>query len=210
MAVTAPNRLPSASPAPLAPTETPSDVVFEEDFSTYRNHWLSEVLPDSEKGYENGEFRMSVYQENWATWTHPHPPRDLTDYALEVDARRVSGPLDSEYGVLVHYQEATDEFYLFVISSDGFFEVQRHEGKQWHDLVKWTESAAIRGGEETNRLRVECHGSTMRFFANGELLAQVDDPTFGSGYIGLMGGAGKASGAVVAFDNLRVQALTAP
>ena len=110
----------------------------------------------------------------------------------------------------MHYQEATDEFYMFVVSSDGFFEVQRREGQQWRDLVKWTESAAIRGGEETNHLRVECQGSTMRFFANGELLAQVDDPTLGSGDIGLMGGAGEASGAVVAFDNLRVRALTEP
>ena len=82
----APSRAPSASPLPPAPTETLRDTLFEEDFSTYSNHWGSKVQPSSEKGYENGEFRISIYKENWAAWTHPHPPRDLTDYALDVDA----------------------------------------------------------------------------------------------------------------------------
>ncbi|MCX6032024.1 MAG: hypothetical protein NT169_22350 [Chloroflexi bacterium] len=208
--------VPSPTPAPpatqSAPTATPSPagVLFEDDFSAQRNDWLTEVSPEVEKGYEGGEFRISVYQRNFSSWTFPHPSRDLADFAVEVDARWVSGPLDNEYGLLTRYQDASDEFYLFAISSDGFYTIEKYQGGQWHDLVKWTEAEAVKQGEAVNRLRVICQGSTLRFFANGELLAQAEDASFHAGNIGLLASSGEKEGVTIAFDNLRVRALTGP
>ena len=201
----------SPSVAPLATTPRPAnDVLMEDDFSAPRNAWLSEVTEQAEKGYEDGEFRLTVYQPEYSTWSYPDPPRDFADFALEVDARRVSGPLDNEFGVLVRYQPETDEFYLFAISSNGFYSVQKYQANEWQKLVAWTESAAILQGEDVNRLRVTGQGDKMRFFVNGEPLTQVEDASFRSGSVGLLASTNEKGGVAVAFDNLRVRSLSAP
>jgi hypothetical protein len=201
----------SPSVVPLATTPRPADdVLMEDDFSSPRNAWLSEVTEQAEKGYEDGEFRLTVYQPEYSTWSYPDPPRDFADFALEVDARRVSGPPDNEFGVLVRYQPETDEYYLFAISSNGFYSVQKYQANEWQKLVDWTESTAILQGEVVNRLRVTGQGAKMRFFVNGEPLTQVEDTSFRSGSIGLLASANEKGGVAVAFDNLRVRSLSTP
>jgi hypothetical protein len=201
----------SASAAPSATASVAaSDVLMADDFSTPRNAWLSEVTEQAEKGYEDGEFRLTVYQPEYSTWSYPDPPRDFVDFALEVDARRVSGPLDNEFGVLVRYQPETDEYYLFAISSNGFYSVQKYQANEWQKLVDWTESTAILQGEDVNRLRVTGQGDKMRFFVNGEPLTQVEDASFRSGSVGLLASTNEKGGLAVAFDNLRVRSLSAP
>ena len=201
--------LPSVAPSVTAPVAA-SDVLMADDFGAPRNAWLSEVTEQAEKGYEDGEFRLTVYQPEYSTWSYPDPPRDFADFALEVDARRASGPPDNEFGVLVRYQPETDEFYLFAISSNGFYSVQKYQANEWQKLVEWTESAAILQGEEVNRLRVTGQGDKMRFFVNGEPLTQVEDASFRSGSVGLLASTNKKGGVAVAFDNLRVRSLSAP
>ena len=199
------------SVAPLAITPVPiNDVLMEDEFSSPRNAWLSEVTEQAEKGYEDGEFRITVYQPEYSTWSYPDPPRDFADFALEVDARRVSGPLSNEFGVLVRYQPETDEFYLFAISSDGFYAVEKYQAGEWQQLVEWTESEAILQGEAVNRLRVTGQGAKMRFFVNGEPLSQVEDASFRSGSVGLLASTAEKGGVAVAFDNLRVRPLAEP
>ena len=201
----------SPSVAPLAITPGPSnDVLMEDEFSSPRNAWLSEVTEQAEKSYEDGEFRITVYQPEYSTWSYPDPPRDFADFALEVDARRVSGPLSNEFGVLVRHQPETDEFYLFAISSDGFYAVEKYQAGAWHQLVEWTESEAILQGEAMNRLRVTGQGAKMRFFVNGEPLSQVEDASFRSGSVGLLASTAEKGGVAVAFDNLRVRPLAEP
>ena len=201
--------LASAAPSATAPVAA-SDVLMADDFSDLHNNWLSEVTEQSDKGYEDGEFRLTMYQPEYSTWSYPDPPRDFADFALEVDARRVSGPLDNEFGVLVRYQPETDEFYLFAISSNGFYSVQKYQANEWQKLVDWTESAAILQGEDVNRLRVTGQGDKMRFFVNGEPLTQVEDASFRSGSVGLLASTNEKGGVAVAFDNLRVRSLSAP
>jgi|WetSurMetagenome_2_1015567.scaffolds.fasta_scaffold289547_2 hypothetical protein len=198
-----------AAPSATAPLAA-SDALMADDFSDLHNNWFSEVTEQSDKGYEDGEFRLTVYQPEFSTWSYPDPPRDFADFALEVDARRVSGPLDNEFGVLVRYQPDTDEFYLFAISSNGFYSVQKYQANEWQKLVDWTESTAILQGEDVNRLRVTGQGDKLRFFVNGEPLTLVEDASFRSGSVGLLATANEKGGVAVAFDNLRVRPLSAP
>jgi hypothetical protein len=198
-----------AAPSATAPVAA-SDELMVDDFGAPRNAWLSEVTEQAEKGYEDGEFHLTVYQPEYSTWSYPDPPRDFADFALEVEARRASGPLDNEFGVLVRYQPETDEFYLFAISSNGFYSVQKYQANEWQKLVEWTESAAILQGEDVNRLRVTGQGDKMRFFVNGEPLTEVEDASFRSGSVGLLASTNEKGGVAVAFDNLRVRSLAAP
>lgn len=200
----------TAAPAP-APMHTPAPDVplFADDFADPASGWLILVTEQDEKGYDEGVYRIAVYDADFASWGYPDPPGNFDDFVIEVDARRVAGPEDNEFGVIVRYQP-DDSFYLFSISSTGDISIQKHITGEWEYLAPWTASAAVRPGDEVNRLRVTCQGSRLRFFVNGQAVAQADDASFRSGNIGLLASAADTGGVVVAFDNLRVRALTAP
>ena len=85
--VTAVPSVPTATASPqVSATPTPDGVLFDDDFSSDRNRWLSEVTDKDEKGYEGGELRIAAYDPEYSTWSYPEPPWDLADFVLEVDA----------------------------------------------------------------------------------------------------------------------------
>lgn len=203
---------PTATPAPtLTPVNTsaPDAPLLADDFDDPASGWLVLVTDQDEKGYNQGTYRIAVYDADFASWGYPEPPGDFEDVVIEVDAHRVDGPEDNEYGVVARYQP-DDSFYLFSISSTGHASIQKHIGDEWEYLAEWTPSPAVRLGGEINRLRVTCQGAKLRFFVNGQAVAEADDASFRSGNIGLLASASDIGGVVVAFDNLRVRALTAP
>ncbi len=222
--------LPSSTPAPPSPTEaaplpaptaaltllsTPAgapsagDLLLADDFDDPASGWLVLVTDEGEQGYDQGAYRIAVYGVDFAAWGYPEPENDFADFVIEVDAHRVDGPEDNEYGIITRMQP-DGSFYLFSISSTGHASIQKHIGEEWEYLVDWTESAAVRQGGEINRLRVTCQGARLRFFVNGQAVAEADDAGFRSGNIGLLASAGEVTGVVAAFDNLRVRALDAP
>jgi hypothetical protein len=185
---------------------TPELLVWEDDFSNPKSGWDRGADSDAEWGYQDGEYRILVQAEDITVWANTHERYDLTNLAMVVEARRVAGPLDNEYGVIVRYQDRAN-FYLFSVSSDGMYSVQMLRDDKWNELVKWTPSAVIIQDEGTNVLRVEATGPQMRFLVNGELLCVVQDSTFASGSIGLAAGSFVEAGVEVHFDNLLVRQM---
>ncbi len=217
-ATAAPAMPPSDTPAPAAtsaPTSTPVSApiidapLLADDFEDPASGWLVLVTDQDEKGYDRGAYRIAVYDTDLASWGYPEPVTDFEDFVIEVDAHRIDGPADNEYGIITRVQP-DDDFYLFSISSTGNVSIQKHIAGEWEYLVEWTASPAVRQGGEINRLRVTCQGPKLRFFVNGQPVAQADDDSFKSGNIGLLASAGDIGGVVVAFDNLRVRAFIAP
>ena len=61
------------------------------------------------------------------------------------------------------------------------------------------------GTNAVNRMRIECLGSTLRFYVNETFLGEVEDSSFTGGQIGLMAGSFKdGEGVHVVFDNVVV------
>ena len=200
---------PSAAPTLAALTTTPTatrPTTWRDDLDSPGN-----LTTGGDETYETsfaeGEYRIAVYPAQYEAWTTVGGIPEAGDLIVEVDAHRVSGTLDNDFGILVRYQAATDSFYMFVVSSDGFFKVLRHDEDRWVDLVAWAAADAIGQGDEGNRLRVECVGPRMRFSVNGVLLTEVIDATYASGTIGLVAGTGEEGGVIIGFDNLLAQIL---
>lgn len=128
------------------------------------------------------------------------------DFALEVDVTQIAGPPESSYGILFRVTDG-QQFYRFDITGNGLYIIERHNGDgTWTRLVpEWASASALNQGlNTTNRLRVLASGSSLAFYANDVLLAQVDDNTFTSGMIGLDAGTFGGSNLQVAFDNVTI------
>lgn len=203
-----------ATPTPVvaAAFSTPtSGVLFEEPFSDPGSGWDIYTDSDVETGYVNGEYRVAVFHADMTGWGSPSGGYDWANFAVEVDARQVQGPLDGAFGLLARLQPDRQSYYRFSISGDGYYLVDSLNQGQWATLVDWQLSQAIRQGlNEVNRLRVVCDRSKFSFYVNDALLIEVIDNTFTSGRIGLSVSTYDKGGVVVHFDNLRVIALGQP
>ena len=93
------------------------------------------------------------------------------DFDLRVDAAAVAGPLNNSYGVVFRRLDERT-YYLFYVSSDGYYSVWRETPQQVIKLSDWIASDVVQQGidGEVNRLRVVAEGDTFRFFVNGEAL----------------------------------------
>lgn len=128
----------------------------------------------------------------------------VEDFHLEVDGRILSGSPQSSYGVLFRMQ-GPQQFYRFEITGDGLYSLERHDGDGTRMLFfgDWRESQAINQGlNVNNRVGVRAQGSDISLFVNGNMLDEVSDETYATGFIGLDAGTFDVAPLQVAFDNL--------
>lgn len=187
-----------------APVQTVSftgkKVLFAADFTNASD---KKFVQDQHTAYSGGEYVMTYRKKegnlyySWVAEEHA-----VSDFILEVTARKVGGMDNWGYGVVYRLQDI-DNAYEFGVSGNGMYYVGKTSKGDYKDLVPWTTSDAVQLGDGgTNRLRVECRGAECSFFVNGAYLTSVTDYTFSSGRFGFL----DFHGVEAAFDDLKVYA----
>jgi hypothetical protein len=183
--------------------ETPSGaVLFQDDFSDDSSGWKNQS--DEQFGtvdYFDGYYRIEVQGDHNMIWSGPG--LTLTDVRIEADMIKVIGTPDDLFG-LVCRAEDKENYYFFVISSDGYYGIGKTiDGVQ--SLINadgMKPSELISQGKSINHLRSDCIEDRLELFINGQLVAQVVDGDLSRGDIGLLAGNLAAQENVVLFDNL--------
>jgi hypothetical protein len=135
---------------------------------------------------------------------------DFTDGIFEVEATQVDGPLNNGYGMLFRVDEATDSFYAFEVSGDGYVWIGRctnlcDEGNVALVGGDWFRSPAVQTGlQATNHLQVVVTGNRMTFYVNSVEVGRTADTTFASGDVAIMVETLGERGVRVIFDNFKV------
>ena len=181
----------------------PEGVLFQDDFSDTSSGWDRVNVSEGVTDYANGKYRIYVNSTDTDGWANPG--LNFTDTVISVDATKMAGPDDNDLGVICRYQDI-DNFYQFIISSDGFYGIARVvDGTQ--ELIGETDllpSDAIKLGNVTNQIQAKCVGSNLTLSINGEQIASFDDTTFTSGDVGLFAGTFSEPGTDIHFDNFKV------
>jgi hypothetical protein len=110
--------------------------------------------------------------------------------------------------VICRYQDLQN-FYFLIISSDGYGGIgiiQDGDQRIISDEAELLPNDAIRQGNVTSFIRAECGGNRLSLYADGTLIASVQDDTFASGDVGLLAGTYDEPGTDVHFDNFVVTA----
>ena len=180
----------------------PGQKLFWDDFSDDTGNWPTVSEPNGSSGVANGAYQLQVLSEQQEILaTTPHIFRDVQ---VEADAARIAGPVQNLFG-LVCRSSNSEAFYFFVISSDGYFGLGKvKNGKVvllGQEMMAY--NPAIRQGD-TNHLRFDCIGETLKGYVNGQVTATGKDADFSSGEVGLVAGALDRPGVNVAFDNFVV------
>ncbi|UCH51741.1 MAG: hypothetical protein JSV54_03005 [Chloroflexota bacterium] len=177
-------------------------LVYEDNFSDPDSGWEQTSGEEADYYYRDGEFHVLVKVEDRWVWRYNQNAGRFRDFIIEGDARLVSGSKYTVYGLIFRCKD-NNNFYTFLISADGRYQV----GKLLIGMSSWlhgvTGSAFIETGNRTNRLKVVCKNSQIEVFANGHHLTTVVDDSFVDGYVGMVIYAYEPD-THVAFDNFKV------
>ncbi|RJP52783.1 MAG: hypothetical protein C4557_05660 [Anaerolineaceae bacterium] len=194
----------AATPVTSVPQAAPSagSVLFQDDFSRQTTGWDRLLVSEGIMDYDAGGYRILVnsLQTNfWAT-----PRRIFFDARIEVDAGKLAGPDENRIGIICRFNQ--NNYYFFIISSDGFYGAGLFKDGQAALLgqSEMQSSANINKGLAVNHLRADCAGNTLTFYVNGFQIAQVQDSTLTSGDVGILAGTFDTPGVDIVFDNFVV------
>ena len=126
------------------------------------------------------------------------------DLQIEVQARRVEGPLLSEMAVVCRWQDDAN-FVAAAWRSDGEVSLWKKTDGVEDRWVEWTPVAGAQDPEANpHSLQLTCQGSAITFTVDGKDVAEAVDPSPAPGTFALMAGLLEPGKLVVAFDDLRV------
>jgi hypothetical protein len=189
----------STTSTPQDKTALSGSVLFQDDFTRPRSGWDRFMTAEGTMDYDASGYRMLVNALNTNFWSTPH--KNFADVRIEVDAGKLGGPNENRIGLICRF--TGNDYYFFLISSDGFYGIGIYTGGQ-AVLLGQSEMQAnsnIKTGLAVNHLRADCVGNTLTFYVNGFQAASIQDDRLKSGDIGLLAGTFAQPGVDVIFDN---------
>ena len=184
---------------PQDQTASSGSVLFQDDFARPISGWDRFRSAEGTMDYDAAGYRMLVNALNTNFWSTPH--KNFTDVRMEVDAGKLGGPDENRIGLLCRF--TGNDYYFFLISSDGFYGVGIYMGGQAVLLgqSEMQSSDNIKKGLAVNHLRADCTGNTLAFYVNGFQLVTLQDSRLKSGDVGLLAGTFAQPSVDVIFDN---------
>lgn len=165
-----------------------------------------------------GEYRMALTGQEGGYTNYRIVPDKLvfTDFQLDLDLRKVSGPDKGFYGIVFRVQSAvpgaqTIERYLLAISGDGFltFNHIAADGTVIR-VAPRTETPAIAKGGAPNHITIVCMGAEFTVSINRQPVGRFVGPSASAGTVGVYAGTvpGPSPNSIeLAFSNLVISKL---
>jgi len=178
-------------------------VLFSDDFSNPNSGWDTWAQNNSTVMYQDGALRFIINQQQYSYWSRPG--KRYADARIRVDATRMGGTEDNDMGIICRYKNE-ENYYAFLISSDGYGGIVKVKDGQYHLLTGETLEyiEAVKTGSETNTIGADCVGRSLGLLVNGVLALSAEDGDFSSGEVGLIAGTYDQPGADISFDNFVV------
>jgi hypothetical protein len=182
----------------------PGSVLFQDDFSRPESGWDHYQDDHYISDYHQDGYQIEIIEPNILAWATPGLSFD--DSLIMVEAARNHGPADNAFGLICRYQDP-DNFYFFLISSDGFAGIGRRLAgeRQLLSDEHMLPSEAILPGRQPNLILASCVGPRLELYVNGQFVAGVDDDTWAAGDVGLIAGSYDTGQVTIQFDNFSVQ-----
>ena len=188
--------------APSSPSgsATSPQLLFYDDFSDPTSGWDRVTADQGSTDYTADAYRIYVNAANTDLWANPGR-QFPSDVILAVDATKVGGSDDNDFGLICRYQD-TGNYYFFLVSSDGYYGIGIVQNGEQRLLSgnSMMHSDSIKQGNATNHIRAECIGNTLSLSVNSNRLAEVQDATITSGGdVGLLAGTFDTPGTEILF-----------
>jgi hypothetical protein len=189
------------SQAEGTPYTPAGEVIAQDDFSAASLTWQRFQKDSGSAQIKDGQLVLQVTQPYSLVWS-------AADYAypimyISTMAQVLAGSGQGDFGLLCGLSDA-QHFTALEVSEDGYFSIWKRSGSQTIILVEWIYAEIIAAGGAL-QLSAECSSESLKFAVNNSLLAEVIDPQFTPGTVGLMAGTLASSNLSVGFDNVEIR-----
>lgn len=112
---------------------------------------------------------------------------NFSNFVYQIQLKIVQG---QAAGIIFRTNDsAAQTYYIFEITVDGTFFVQRNDSSENGKLLYIESSPVIKTGfNQSNIIAVDANGSDMTFYINGSNVAHLKDTSYSSGLIGVLVG----------------------
>jgi len=210
-----PVAVPTARPLQSSsePEQPGGTIVLQDDLSTPRGDHLPTTSPDPQRfsvDYVGGAYQIAVARP--VSQGEAVVAGQYADASIAVDATLVDPSPDQYVQLACRSQHATAQYrFAFRPASGEYWLTRWFAGPRYSSQVRMLPfgliSSAVHQGSATNRVELDCHGSTMTGRINGVTVATVPDNTYAAGQIWIAVGEtasspGAGSKPVARFTNL--------
>lgn len=195
--------------APLAFAQSGAGILFQDDFGSDTGAWRTGPRDTGDRVIAGGSLRITDLPLTYSTTSYLDD-QTFTDLTIELDTTLLSGDDRGWHMVLLRYQDS-ENFHGFAFTATGRvngFTILNGERIRWQESI--THPAIRTGFGQVNHVRIEADGPTLRFYINGELVTQTEQPgPAEAGKVALSVSAPSGDDAiqetVVAFDNVVIR-----
>ena len=176
-------------------------VLYYDDFSKTDSGWTTIATDVAEIAYDQAGLRFKINEINYDYWSMPG--LRFQDVTVTVDAQKIDGPEDNDFGLICRFQDQYN-FYALLISSDGYGGIVKVKDGLYTILNNpdgLEYGSMIRTGSEVNQLRADCIENRLTLYVNHERFLEVEDADFTVGDVGLIAGSYSQAGVDILFDN---------
>ena len=206
---------PTATPRPLnTPTPFPTvsqlpelgGVLLSDDFSTDKN-WQTYRSPQGNAVISNNELTLALQNSASAIASYSSLPQ-MGDYYLSMDVSlSLCANANDWYGVAFRIQDS-DNAYRWLFNCLGQTRVDRLYRGRAYLISDWDINGAIKpAAPQKFSIGIAAEGSSLRFYANGQLLTEAEDTIFPTGGYGLLAYSEGLSPLTVSFSDFKLTAI---
>lgn len=181
-----------------------SNVIFSDDFNNPDSSSWDTITSDfSSIAYEDDRIVMELTAGGMNLRTRTNRV-NVADVSIEVDSYKLSATDENDQGVLCRVQDDMN-FYSFAFGTDGYVNLIKRVNGEFTKLYGAFLDKSITSGAE-NHLRVDCIGSILTLYINGQKIVAVEDTSLSnSGDVGLFTGSYDPVPVRIAYDNFVVR-----
>ncbi len=192
-------------------------IIYQDDFSQKTDYYEYFNFEQATSDIANGVYSIKVNTPN--TWVIPTSGIEANDNDISADIQQSSGNADqsSVYGLTCRITQQGG--YVFAVTGDGnALILKKNDSGQFSLISDVIPVSSYNSGGSVNRLSVSCVGDQLTLSVNGEVIIQITDNSYATGYLGFAAFSLDTSPSPlqVNFDNLvisepgKLPATTAP
>lgn len=194
-------------PAVSSPRPAPGTVLLADTFADPANGWFPRASTEPavyRQGHVDGEYQIRTLDPQDRYIRGVYVPGIYSDASLTVEVRALGDAARQTVILDCREQPSGDgQYRLFVDLAERSFRLSRRDSSSSTvDLVALQPTAALRPGNQVNRLELSCAGNAISASINGTRVATSQDAAYTRGQMWL--GAGNAGLGELRFDNLAI------
>lgn len=178
-----------------------SRVQLEENFEDKDTGWVNASTKAKYGSYELSTYQFTLSAPGQLGVSYYENKR-FTDSVTNLLVTQVTSSDDAFYAGVCRYTNS-ENYYLFMVTTDGRYSIQKVESDQFSVLIPWTYSPVIPMNTSI-KLNIACVGKSLSLAVNGTPLAQVNNSAHWRGLPGLAAGTFRNGQFAVAFDDVVV------